>query len=31
MGNDRICPVCGAYLDPGEICNCEEEEEEEEA
>lgn len=18
----RICPCCGAYLDPGEICDC---------
>lgn len=22
-----ICPVCGAYLDPGETCDCEEERE----
>ena len=21
----RICPDCGAYLDPGERCNCHEE------
>lgn len=21
----RICPDCGAYLDPGEQCNCHEE------
>lgn len=20
----RICPDCGAYLDPGEICDCKE-------
>lgn len=18
----RICPECGAYLDPGEVCDC---------
>lgn len=22
-----ICPDCGAYLDPGEICDCKEEQE----
>ena len=21
----RICPWCGAYLDPGEICDCKKE------
>ena len=21
----RICEFCGAYLDPGEICDCEKE------
>lgn len=25
----RICEDCGAYLDPGEICDCGEEEKEE--
>ena len=20
----RRCPMCGAYLDPGEICDCQE-------
>ena len=25
-----ICPVCGAYLDPGERCDCTEEREREE-
>lgn len=23
----RICPCCGAYLDPGERCDCTEKEE----
>ncbi len=18
----RVCPVCGAHLDPGEVCDC---------
>lgn len=22
----RICPVCGAHLDPGEVCDCQEKE-----
>ena len=22
----RICPDCGAYLDPGEVCDCRDEE-----
>lgn len=24
----RVCPVCGAHLDPGEICDCQEADEE---
>lgn len=24
MGH-RQCPICGAYLDPGELCDCKEE------
>ena len=27
----RICPDCGATLDPGEKCNCREEEERKQA
>ncbi len=23
MGYARRCPGCGAFLDPGEICDCE--------
>ena len=23
----RICPLCGAHLDPGERCDCQEKEE----
>ena len=26
MGYYKICPDCGAYLDPGESCDCREEE-----
>lgn len=26
---ERICPYCGAHLDPEERCDCQEEEEEE--
>lgn len=22
----RICPQCGAYLDPGELCDCQDKE-----
>lgn len=22
MAEYRICPACGAYLDPGEPCDC---------
>lgn len=22
----RQCPLCGAYLDPGEVCDCQEKE-----
>ena len=22
MGYYRVCPNCGAHLDPGEICDC---------
>ena len=22
----RICPLCGAYLDPGESCDCQDKE-----
>ena len=22
MGYCRVCPFCGAYLDPGERCDC---------
>ncbi len=22
MGYARQCPECGAYLDPGEVCDC---------
>lgn len=25
----KICPECGAHLDPGEKCDCQEEDEEE--
>lgn len=25
---ERICPYCGAHLDPEERCDCQEEEEE---
>ena len=24
MGIFRICPHCGAHLDPGELCDCKE-------
>lgn len=24
MGYPRRCPICGAYLDPEEICDCKE-------
>ena len=24
MGYARKCPYCGAYLDPGESCDCQE-------
>lgn len=24
MGYYRTCPICGASLDPGEICDCQE-------
>ena len=24
MGYYKICPLCGAHLDPGERCDCEE-------
>ncbi len=24
MGYCRICPLCGAHLDPGERCDCKE-------
>lgn len=26
---ERICPLCGAHLDPGEHCDCRETEENE--
>ncbi len=26
MSYYRICPCCGAHLDPGERCDCKEEE-----
>lgn len=26
--HSNICPDCGAWLDPGEICDCEEEQQE---
>ncbi len=25
MGYMRVCPICGASLDPGEICDCKKE------
>jgi len=27
MSYYRVCPTCGAYLDPGEKCNCEKQKE----
>ncbi len=27
MSYYRVCPLCGAHLDPGERCDCREEEE----
>lgn len=26
MSYYRICPHCGAHLDPGEVCDCQDEE-----
>lgn len=25
MMYDYVCPICGAYLDPAEVCDCEKE------
>lgn len=22
MSYYRVCPICGAFLDPGELCDC---------
>ena len=27
----RICPLCGAHLDPGERCDCQEKEKDDDA
>lgn len=29
MAYYRRCPCCGAYIDPGELCDCQDEEKEE--
>ena len=26
MSYYRVCPICGAHLDPGERCDCQDEE-----